>query len=276
MSFPSYEQLVGHILADLYGDGTYDGDGNYVGGASLSHRHWMANVGANLDSTLTAAVHLDTAALLAIHSSPVQVVAAPGAGKALLVTGGLLQTKATQGLVAMDGLFTLYYGGDALDLSTIDTARGRKAASDLGGPLYFGTATCPLIPVANNDSWTILENAPLVLAATDRTVEGGPIATMSIANAGAGYSVDNVIGQVTNDWFQGHAGVRIDAVDVDGAVTAFTMTDPADGYSVEDSPYAVGNLSTSSTGGFQVNVDSIVGTDQEFWLDLTYQVITLH
>lgn len=101
-------------------------------------------------AVLVATVDLSPAQILDLNASPIQIVAAPGAGKAWLILGGLLQRHGGTTPYTSDGTARLEVGGGeqvAQDYSTWETSHsGDSNVLTAGGTFCVQLA----IPPTNN------------------------------------------------------------------------------------------------------------------------------
>lgn len=222
----------------------------------------------------TATVTLSNAQLATLFSAPTQIVAAPGVGKALIpvvwtfanhyVSGA--QVIADGGGSDMGG----YYG-------TPVAAHAASASLDIN---FMGSATTPTSPIASPmpspTSRTASENAALVAACrTANPVGICGIATASVNAGGTGYAANDT-GTVDVDVYGGGATYHVTAVNT-GAVTAFTITAPGDGYSPLDNPMATtpGGAQPGSGSGFTMDVLTSVTPTSTLDVTVIYYVLTL-
>ncbi len=102
-------------------------------------------------------VELTAAQVKALNATPVTLVAAPGAGKALILIGAALwldfNTVAYDGIASGEDLTIKYSDGNGAALATVETTGFLDATADAFRYVY-PTTTAAIAPVAN---------APLVL-----------------------------------------------------------------------------------------------------------------
>jgi hypothetical protein len=118
----------------------------------------------------TGRIALSNAQLLNLFSAPVTIVAAPGAGKGIIVVAGIINfTFGTTAYVSNYNLEGLYYGPTReQSMNTI--------ASILTGSADGFTA---LVPAGAFGLPSAIDNVPILLYGPDPTGGGGPSANMS-------------------------------------------------------------------------------------------------
>lgn len=107
---------------------------------------------ANDTGILTANVTVSTAELLALNATPKQLVAAPGAGKALIMIDAQLMldynSAAYNGIAAGEDLEVRYTDGSGQLVATIETTGFLDAVADAYRHIYPAAAAA-IAPVAN-------------------------------------------------------------------------------------------------------------------------------
>lgn len=242
----------------------------------------QAAIAAGYTDLAIAAAHLNAAKVGTLKTAPTLLVAAPGAGKALAVVN--FTAEWVQGV---DGFVTSLSPG--LFYTAAAAVVGNAASQDVGGlssdllPRIsrFGVAGPLLTTVseASSIARTIVANQPLVVGqpGTDPP-RAGPIVTATLAAGGTGYVVNDT-GTVDQQNYTGGAAYRVSAVaPVTGAVTAFVITAPGDGYDTLDNPVTTtaGGGQPGVGTGLTVNVAAIPPADGDLYVTALYRVITLH
>lgn len=226
-----------------------------------------------------ATAHLDGAALAALFSAPTQIVAAPGANKALMVVGGFAE-------YVIGAAGTSHYDG-GLGIGWLS-----------GGTFFAATGAWSSNPSTLLPQVTKVSNFPLPLGSTsgqskanavnkslcvgDDNASGsqvGPIVTATIAAVGDLYAPGDT-GTIGPDPFTGlsDATYVVNTVGVGGHVTAFTVTAAGAGYTTGNNPEptAVGGAQPGVGTGFAVNVTAIGTPGGDLYVTCLYEIVTTH
>lgn len=228
-------------------------------------------------SGLTATVHLDAAAMATLHSAPTQLVAPPGAGKAIGVVWAFAEF--VQGVNTAWDTFTpaLFYGspGAAHQVTEIILDREFDLGSLVGqlGPVVHSSGGSPF-PYKDR---ALVENQPLIVAnvANDPHIAGA-IVTSAVAAGGAGYAPGDT-GTITD--ISSDAAYVVDTVGGGGSVLTYHLTNPGTlpGYSTEDNPLPTTPTSGAGDGNFTVNITAITTPiDGDLYITVLYQILDLH
>lgn len=226
-----------------------------------------------------ATAHLNAAALAALFTAPTQIVAAPGANKALAVIGGYYEyVPGAAGTSHYDGDLKIGYlsGGVFFGLTTAAGA----STIDL---LPQTTAVAPVVLVTPTGAGITKANAvnkPLAVGDPDSGgLLVGPIVTATIGAAGNGY-VSGDTGILDNDPFTGanDATYIVNTVSAGGHVTGFTITGAGTGYETANNPQttAVGGAQPGIGTGFTVNVTAVGPVGGDLYVTCLYETVTTH
>lgn len=240
----------------------------------------MSTSGGTPAGTPTVVTRTVTAAQIAtLHSVPVTLIAAPGAGKVLqIVQGSYLEF-----LTGVDGFAdfptpVLTYG-----------AGGSKATWGVGET--FPAAAPPTstwMQLSGGDQATgspqsydraaVANKAIILDCAPGNPNRAGPIVTAAIAAGGAGYApLDTGTIDTDPSGYTGGATYRVDTVGAAGIVTALTITGAGNGYTTINNPAAttVGGGQPGVGAGLTVNVTAITPIDGSLVVTLAYLTVTL-
>jgi hypothetical protein len=160
-----------------------------------------------------------------LASAPIEMVPAQGPGTVIVVERAAFQN--VPGAVSFgDHVITTlgYDGGDNLD-ANVDIARDDS------------TFVAVLMPFDGRPDTADVEDAAIVLLSDVDLADSGPIATTALNDGGLGYEVGDTF--IIGD--HGATG-EVASVAV-GVVVTYTITDPGNGYAVED------GVTTSATSG---------------------------
>lgn len=252
-----------------------------------------------IDGYLTASVELTVDALSTLFSAPTQIVPAPGPGKALIARRWLYEFAYQEGGYDTGETPNAgpYYGtpiaaplngtspnaaGQPLDPSFLSN---RAADSPIGiglGPIAIGGGGGQHFtsPAAFLAARAIIENQPFVIGALTKD----PILFAGIFNAhvnpgGAGYAVNDT-GTLDTNYLTDHAATYKVTAETAGVVTEIEVTDPGDGYAVNnpgDGMFGFAGGSQPGAGdGMQVDVLDTTPTTSTLLVTVEYRVFTLH
>jgi hypothetical protein len=199
-----------------------------------------------------------------LFSVPQTIIAAPGAGKAIVPIS--IQLAITVGTVPFDsenGDASIYYNTasglhlSALELSNVTTS-GIAAMSD-------GVAALASVTYAQ------VENLPIVAAGTgEDLINGGAVVTATVGAGGTGYAPGDT-GTLNP---QTTAIYVVDTVGGGGNVLTFHFSDA--GYGNDVGSGKTTNVSTGGgDGAFTINVTSITPGNGAAKVTVTYNIVTL-
>lgn len=196
--------------------------------------------------------------LLRLGSSPVELIPAPGGGKAIVVHSYTLSNLMSVQFDMPNP--AIKWGPGGLEVA-------------FGSDPNFLTSTENVMwsnsPGQSAHAHTGIENEPIILEGTDAA---GPIATTVLDDGGSGYAVNDT-GTINGG--DSNAAYVVDAVDGGGAVTDYHLTANGADYAPSDH---VATTATSGVGtGFQINIETVtpVGEGQSY-LSLTFSIINVH
>lgn len=223
----------------------------------------VQNPGGSLPSTTTI---LTAAQISTMHTTPVQLVAAPGANKVIAVLGMQLVfkpgTSTFQSVGSIDAMHAYYS-------SLVQPVLDDVALSGIvtGATWYFAN---PQLPVGNLFlTLPGVDNNSVVLT-SDEDYNRGSITGLAVNNGGAGYAVNDV-GTISGGG-NGDGNYKVTSVAA-GVVTGITANSLPNGtgYSV-----ANGVTTTRVTGvgvGLTINITSIQIGNGTLKAILYYQII---
>lgn len=218
---------------------------------------------------LTASVELTAAEVLALDSVPIQVVAAPGSGKAISVVKAV-------------GVYTFVsrkFSKDPNGSSTLLKIRwGASSATDETWTDLYSAISGAISAASDNVNATFLtdvpsadyDNQPLSLASA-HSLRFGPIATSTKNAGGTGYApgdTGTVDGAGSAD-----ATYVIDTVDGGGAVLTYHLD--ASGTAYEDT---IGVTTTASSGGgsgFTIDITDVAKGNGTLEITIYYVLLDL-
>ncbi len=213
---------------------------------------------------LANTVTLNQAALVALASTPFEVVPAPGAGLILVPIGFMFifnfGTIQYQGSLAG----TIAYGGSAHD-SVLPPAVNISAVvlGNASGSLYASAE------LDSNQNLAADTNQAFQLRGGS-TAFGGPIVTATLGAAGLGY-LANDTGTITTG--AGDATYKVLTVGAGGAVLTFSVTGAGTRYRVANGvPTATGGAQPGVGTGFTVNITAVQNGDGTLKVVSYYQI----
>lgn len=246
----------------------------------------MPGGGGSLGPVLASRVTLTKAQILALDATPVTIIPAPGANRAIIVLGGSLE--AIFGTVAYVGnvqpALQLTYDGIAFVAAT-----GIGSAPDTGVTALLTAAQSGWLPLntgllydssgmsATVAPAVISNKAIKLIAPSNAGYNFGPIVTATLGAAGLGYvNGDTGIIDPSDLVSSGDATYTITSVGTLGVVTGFTVSGAGTAYPVAN------GLATGTGGGqpgigtgFTVNVTAITTGDGTLAVTLYYSVVSL-
>jgi hypothetical protein len=225
--------------------------------------------------------HVTAAQIGTLWTAPITLVAAPGAGFAIVpdeIVGEFV--AGVDGFAAFPSP-VVYYAA-AADLHQI-TALGEcfPALAPPTDALFIATAFRP--SSANTYMGGVARNQALILSAgfgdAANPDRAGPIVTTTLQAGGALYA-PNDTGTIDTDpnGYVGGAAYKVLTVDGGGAVLTYQITAAGDGYSTTSNPLptTVGGGQPGVGSGFTVNVTAIHAADGDLYVTTYYRVVATH
>lgn len=209
--------------------------------------------------------HLTTAQIRTLHTTPIPVVPAPGAGFIALPV--YVVSVYTFGTVAFGNT-----GNDGLNMFWAgDTSTALISAMSPG---MLGSASVLAIG-SGSDIGPIAESLGLnkAITATNQTGDynAGAIVTTTLGAAGTGYAVNDT-GTITT--FDDDATYIVNSIGAGGAVATFTITNPGTNYLVSNgNATARGGAQPGSGSGLTINITAITQGDGTLKVVTYYQVV---
>lgn len=247
--------------------------GQVLTATDATHANWQSPGSGGL--LHVAQIELTGADLAAINTTPVTAVAAPGAGKAILVLspgaanalGLLIQSKV--GTTPYTLLGTLSILGLYQNL-----ANGNEWASSSNISGILGTdliSTNAFLAVQFADSKAAFENRALILQADSAST--GKITASTLNDGGLGYAVNDTF---TVDDGDGNAAGVVDTVGALGVVLTYHLTDGGKTYGLDDHT----TTATSGVGtGLIITttaVQSVDDGDGSLYLTIPYILVDVN
>jgi hypothetical protein len=225
------------------------------------------SIGAGAAALLTTTTHLTSAQILALDSTPVVLIPAPGAGKLTLVFFVAVVTNpgavAYTGSVGDDLIFQ--YGGGTAD----------NVVASMTGLVTSPTPLYTLEPSVGVEQNSLLpgDDNQIIQVITPHTFNVGPIMSATLGAGGLGYAANDT-GTITTG--SGDATYQVLTVGAGGAVLTFSITAPG-------TAYTTGNGQATATGGaqpgvglgFTVNITAVQTGDGTLKVVTYYQIITV-
>lgn len=235
---------------------------------------------------LVATASLTKAQILALGTTPVTLIAAPGANKAIILLGGILEGVFGTTAYVSEGSppLNLTYGGIAFAGNT-----GIMQVTDGGssGVLTAAhSASRPLQPLlysaegeANSaKANSVIVNQSVTLSSGSvANFNYGPIVTTTLGVGGTGYAANdtgfiNPNGEVSS----ADATYKVLTVDGDGAVLTYQVTAAGFAYPVENGiDTGTGGGQPGSGTGLTLNITAVTTGDGTLNVTLYYTVNTL-
>ncbi len=200
---------------------------------------------------------LSTADLLGCGATPIDLVPAPGVGKAVLPLSCVLSIQSNSVPFTV-GSGQPQLGCGLLASFTPNCKAPASCLTDASSGLFSAPGSIAISTAVN---W---ENLPLSLNGFN--VDGGPLLTSSKGSGGSGYAPDDT-GVLDN----GGATYQVLTVDGGGAVLTYSITDPGTFCTVGN-----GQTTTPDAGGgsgFTINVLTVSSGDGTGTIDLTYRIV---
>lgn len=206
---------------------------------------------------------LTPAEVVTIHSSPVELVPAPGAGKVIEISS-----------IAVFGSAGICPIGD-IGASLHIIYQGNTGSLDLNISAALLASQGPFSVMAGVSGFTELspENRALIVYADADLTLWGAISSTSLNNGGTGYVVGDtgyIFGDGSTD-----ALFQIDTVDGGGAVLTYHLTDFGTAYRGNNSNADTGPAGAQPTSGtgFQIAVTVITPGNPGLTIDTWYRVV---
>lgn len=210
-------------------------------------------------------VNVTRAQLLALVTTPITLVPAPGAGRIVSVFGidvlfkfGTIQYQVATGSIA-------FQYADAAHSAVVSALSADPVVGAASSFSYLpGTLTTPIAisPGADNTA---------VVIPAGPAYNAGPIVTATLGAGGAGYAIGDT-GEIDDGGFD--ATYVVDTVDGAGAVLTFHLTATGSRYTVTNgAPTAVGGAQPGVGVGFTVNITAIRAGDGTLKVVTYYQII---
>lgn len=223
-----------------------------------------------------ASVHLGGAAIATLFSDPIELIPAPGAGKAVVVLDVAYETVA--GVIGYDATtVALYYDGDAASGQELTEVAAQMTLFAGVAPTseLFGNPPAPGNVIAIADA----EDRAVVVAdlAAD-PVRIGAIVTATLQAGGAGYAIGDT-GTISGKNYGATATYVVDTVAaITGAVLTFHVVVAGTGYDTLSNPHAtIAAGSQPGVGtGFTLNITAIPPADGDLYVTAWYAIIPIH
>lgn len=241
----------------------------------------------------TATTALTAAQINHLFSAPLTLMAAPGAGKAIIPV--FVEFYNHVGSIpfgsenAEAGNLILMYGGVTGQPIVGDAATFESAVSStLSALIYSGSFSSGSVPSNANQPgvritiaptpYSAISDQPIVVANnTDDYADYGAVLTSGITsgNAGSGYASGDT-GTIGGSYGAG-AAYHVDTVSGGGAVATYHLTANGFGYKVgvTGNATATGGAQAGSGTGFQVDINSVTPGNGSGFITITYKLVTL-
>lgn len=219
--------------------------------------------------------HLTGAQIAQMFSSPHELIAAPGANRAVVMLGVEYETVAgVTSYLANDG--GIYYDGVAAGALRIESTLNQLAMLGLNVPTSQFSRNQDLNP--EETLTTVIANKAVnVTMPTADPARAGAIVTSTLAAGGAGYVIGDT-GTIDSPEYGALAAYIVDTVGALGVVLTYHLTATGTGYDPSASPYnttAAGAQPGIGTG-LTLNVTAIPAPDGLLYVAAFYKTITTH
>lgn len=221
----------------------------------------------SVQAVLSKTAQLTAADLLALGTTPFQLVPAPGAGMIVgLQEIAFIYHFGTKAFTADAGPVSVHYAGDA----TVELIDAAGIVSGLVGAqssfLFksaFMSAAAAILPGDDNRAVVI----------GGISLNAGPIVTATLGAGGAGYAANDT-GTITTG--NGDATYRVLTVGGGGAVLTFSITAPGTGYTVGNGQAtSPGGAQPGVGAGFTVNITAVQKGDGTLKVTTYYSIIAV-
>jgi hypothetical protein len=214
-----------------------------------------ADLSAALQALVGFKVHplsLTSDQLNHLHSAPVEIVPAPGAGKIAIPLK----------LITCEKFNSVQYQMVCLTSWPTPDSVYIRETEDYTSVHDFTAITFDTVDKVNQ---------PITLSTDADQIDFGVIATASVGDGGSGYSIGDT-GSIEAGGFD--AAYEVTSVDGGGAVTGFALSAPGTGYQAgAGQPTSVNT--GSGDGAFTIDVDSITPGDGTALIYSLYAVVTV-
>lgn len=209
-------------------------------------------------TVLTQTTQISHAQLLALGSSPISVIPAPGASKVIIPGAYIFRYDFLTRAYSGDG-------GSANGFFYGNITAGNVPGFLLNAPGSFVLAGPPPISVFS-PAVGDYTNQPLNFGGTN--LNAGPISVATVGAKGAGYAINDT-GFVNTG--SGDAAYVVDTVDGGGGILTFHFSDPGAAYVVGNGQITI--VSTGSgNGAFTVNVASVLQGQGSASITMLYSI----
>ena len=225
------------------------------------------SIGSGASALLEQTVALTSAQILALTTTTITLVAAPGAGKVIIpLQIASVFTFGTLPYLSADGgsLGIQYAGGTYQNIN--GSVPGVIGA--LADTLYYSAAFLntpqAILPGADNVAMTIKANL---------SIASGPIVTTTLGAGGLGYAVNDT-GTILVQ--SGDATYKVLTVGAGGAVLTYQITGAGTSYDVQNAAATMTGGAQPGVGvGFTVNITAVNHGDGTLKVTTYYQVLAV-
>jgi hypothetical protein len=225
------------------------------------------SIGPGASALLVNSSTLTAAQLLALSTTPVQLIATPGAGKLLIVLGMAFVFKAGANLYQVNGSDDLNIGySSAISDTPIPTVSNLIANAPNGWAYFSGSEFVSGAWGPGDDNQGLF-----IKAANSYAV--GPIVTTTLGAGGLGYAANDT-GTISTG--SGDATYQVLTVGAGGAVLTYSITAPGTRYAVANGvATATGGAQPGVGVGFTVNITAVQTGDGTLKVATYYQIFAV-